>query len=251
MDNESSPYSISNYQWNERLDWGLSDFDVRHLWKFYGIYSPTLFRGDHSWMEKILGGWSLSGIFNYHTGYPFNPFAGGTCDVVYAGGNCQNGSKPDLMPVAYNGQAGSDYSNSRFLQQGGNFQGGASSYFTFAKFTPCALPYPQTCTTLPDAPGIQRNSFRGPRYMDVDATLSKSFGFPKMPILGEGTRLEFRANAFNLFNNQNLTSVDAFMGSWDNTTPIPFTKFNDNKNFGTALSALGGRTIELQARFSF
>jgi hypothetical protein len=248
MDNESGPYSISPYQWNEHADWGLSDFDVRHLWKFYGIYSPTFFHGDRSWMEKILGGWSLSGILNWHTGYPFTPFSGSSCDIVYAKGNCQPGATTNLMPVQYNGNAGTDYSNSAFLQQGGNFQQGPLAYFTPAKFTPCALPFPQTCITLPQAPGIMRNAFRGPRYMDVDATLSKSFGFPKLPLLGEGTRFEFRANAFNLFNNQNLTGIDAFMGSWKDNTQ---TVFNANPNFGTALNALGGRTVELQARFSF
>jgi hypothetical protein len=81
-----------------------------------------------------------------------------------------------------------------------------------------------------------RNSFRGPRYRDIDATLSKSFGLPKMPVLGENANFEFRANFYNLFNNLNLTSVD-------NTITDP--------HFGQATNALGGRTIELQARFSF
>lgn len=238
MDNESGPYATSYYQWNPKLDWGASDFDVRHLVKFYGIYSPTIFRGDHSWMEKIFGGWSVSSIVNWHTGYPWTPAIFGSCDIVYAGGNCQNGTNGSLMPVRYLGGASDNYSNSTFLTQGGNFKNGpASSYFVLpSAITPCSLPFPQTCSNLPDPPGIQRNSFRGPRYFDVDATLSKAFGLPKLPVLGEGARFEFRANAFNLFNNTNLTGVVSDINS---------------SNFGMALDALGGRTIELQARFSF
>lgn len=81
-----------------------------------------------------------------------------------------------------------------------------------------------------------RNSFWGPGYKEVDATLSKSFGLPKMPVLGENAAFEFRANVYNLFNNLNLTSIDSTVG---------------DTQFGMATAALGGRTIELQARFSF
>ena len=89
---------------------------------------------------------------------------------------------------------------------------------------------------VPGAPGIGRNAFTGPRYFDIDATLSKSFGFPKMRVLGENAKLEFRANFFNLFNKLNLTSIQ--------------TDLND-PHFGEAQNALGSRTIEMQARFSF
>jgi hypothetical protein len=70
----------------------------------------------------------------------------------------------------------------------------------------------------------------------VDATLSKSFGLPPMKVLGEGARLEFRANFYNLFNKLNLTN--------------PQTDIM-NANFGEVQAALGARVIEMQARFSF
>ena len=53
---------------------------------------------------------------------------------------------------------------------------------------------------------------------------------------GEGARLEFRANFYNLFNKLNLAS--------------PQTDIL-NAHFGEAQNALGARTIELQARFNF
>ena len=89
---------------------------------------------------------------------------------------------------------------------------------------------------LPTAPGIARNSFTGPGYFDVDATLSKSFGLPNMKLLGENAIIEFRSNFYNLFNKLNLYNVQ-----------------NDimNAHFGEAQQALGSRTIEFQARFSF
>ena len=95
---------------------------------------------------------------------------------------------------------------------------------------------PQPFGPLPSAPGIQRNSYRGPGYFDVDATLSKSFGLPPMKVLGENAKLEFRANFYNLFNKLNL---------WN---PQPDILSN---HLGEAQSALGSRVIEMQARFNF
>jgi hypothetical protein len=97
---------------------------------------------------------------------------------------------------------------------------------------------------LPTRPGIARNSFRGPGYFDVDATLSKSFGFPNMKLLGEGAKLEIRANFYNLFNKLNLNGDGA---AWSNGIMSDV----QNPNFGEAGSALGARVIEMQARFSF
>jgi hypothetical protein len=89
---------------------------------------------------------------------------------------------------------------------------------------------------VPGLPGIGRNAFVGPHYFDIDATLSKAFGFPNMKVLGENAKLEFRANFFNLFNKLNLWNIQ--------------NNLND-PHFGEAQNALGSRTIEMQARFSF
>ena len=81
-----------------------------------------------------------------------------------------------------------------------------------------------------------RNAFVGPHYFDIDATISKAFGLPNMKLLGENAKIEFRANFFNLFNNLNLTNIQGDL---------------NNTHFGQPQAALGARTIEMQARFSF
>ncbi|MBZ5655081.1 MAG: TonB-dependent receptor [Acidobacteriia bacterium] len=237
-DNQSGPYSISNYIWSSRANWGPSDFDVSHAFKLWGIYSPTIFHGENGWLEKVAGGWSISGILNMHSGFPWSPVSYLTCNIVYANGACYQGGN-QVLPAQYLGGAGSDHSNSKFLSSGGNFPNGGPSYFTTAIVTECTLPFPQTCPNqLPTAPGIARNSQRGPRYFDIDATISKSFGLPKIPVLGENAKFEFRANIFNLTNKLNLNPSNMV------------TNINDPL-FGEVTGALGGRTIELQARFSF
>ena len=74
--------------------------------------------------------------------------------------------------------------------------------------------------------------------MDVDATISKSFGLPHIPVLGENAQFEFRANVYNLFNNLNMN-------------PTQMDNIITDQYFGSAKQAPGSRTMELQARFSF
>ena len=75
-----------------------------------------------------------------------------------------------------------------------------------------------------------------PLYSDLDLAATKAFGLPSTKILGEGARIEIRANAFNLFNKLNLANID------NNIT---------DSNFGRANSALGSRTIEGEFHFKF
>jgi len=58
-----------------------------------------------------------------------------------------------------------------------------------------------------------------------------------------------RADAYNLFNKINLNggAMDNLVGSADPDGTITSV----NAHFGVPYSALGGRTVQLQARFSF
>jgi hypothetical protein len=238
LDDGSNNFSVQNYPWIPGTAWGPCDYDATHAFKLYGVWSPKFFHGN-DWKEKIIGGWTISGIFNWHTGYPYNPTynnidGANTCDMIFLNEGCSAGSTGNLLPAAYLGGAGSNYSNSTFQRQGGNFPNGGTTYFNAPSFT-TGSNFP-TPGPLPGAPGIGRNAFRGPGYKDVDATLSKSFGLPNTKILGENAAIELRGNFYNLFNNLNLTNIDTTV---------------TDQYFGTAQGALGGRTIELQARFSF
>ena len=262
MDSGSNAYAGPFYQFNLASGLATSDYDVRHSFKVYGVWSPTIFKG-HDWKEKIVGGWSLSGILNAHTGFPWTPQYNfentndfGLGDPVFrfggfgAGGSSANAGTRAFLPAGYAGGFTPHYGSSATVN--------ASSFFTQPTYTqgtlfPCLFPNPpaalcpagqQGFGPLPPAPGIARNSFRGPGYFDVDATLSKSFGLPTFKIIGENARIEFRANFYNLFNKLNL-----------NGNGLPFTggiqSDITNSHFGESQNALGARVIEMQARFSF
>ena len=241
IDDGSNDYNIGEYPYGLQYLKGDADYDVRHNFKTFGVFSPHIFKGG-DWKEKIFGGWQISGILNYHTGFPWTPIYNNTGgNVIY-----QNSGYRNLRPGAYLGRAGNDSSNSTFEQgPNGNFPNGALAYFTVPAFTPGPA-FPGT-TGPPPAPSVGRNILRGPNYFDTDFTLQKSFGIPKMKIFGENARFEFRADFYNIFNKINLTPIAPASSS----TIISTNGTTSNPLFGQPQSALGARVVELQARFNF
>jgi len=241
MDDGSLPYFRDPYPYFPSYARGRSDYNIGKAFKLYGLWQPVFFRGSHGWLEKVVGGWSVSGIFNLHTGFPWTPVFNVPGGQLYF----QGGGYSQLRPAAYLGGAGHDTSNGAFKSGRGvgnglntNFpQAGPNQpYFLKPTFT-LAGSFPTT-SPVPQAPGVARNSLTGPGYRDLDGTLSKAFGLPKMPVLGENAKFEIRADAFNLFNNLNFD-------------PTSITNDITLVNFGQAQRALGSRTVSLQARFSF
>jgi len=254
IDSGSNAYAGGYYQYNLATGYATSDYDTRHAFKLYGIWSPRIFRGSHSWAEKIAGGWSISGILNAHTGFPWTPVYNlsdleGGFDPVYnfgknAAGSTANAGNDKALPAVYAGGFKPNYRSNAAVTGGGsafftppNASGGVLFTCLFPNPDPTACPAgQQSLGPIPSVPGIHRNIFTGPGYFDVDATVSKAFGLPTFKIIGENAKIEFRANFYNLFNKLNLYN--------------PQNNILD-QHFGEAQQALGSRTIELQARFSF
>jgi hypothetical protein len=244
MDIDSAPYSEQLYPYDVSLNYGRSDYNVTNSFKTFGMWQPVFFHGSNGWLEKIAGGWSLSGIWNWHSGFPWTPFVNANASGSLYCGNCGYGQ---LLPAAYLGGAGSSTSNKAFEGNvSANYPNGGAAYF--AQTPQCSVTITTNCytnyqgatsgTSLPPNPGVARNSLNLPGYKDVDLTLTKGFGLPKMPVLGEGARIEFRIDAYNVFNNLNLNP-----GSVSNNIA--------NSNFGTISNALSGRIVVVGARFNF
>lgn len=228
MDNDSAPYSEQPYPFDPSLSYGRCDYNVGKAFKVFGVWQPVFFHGNN-WVEKVAGGWSLSGIFNIHSGFPWTPMVNVTGNNTYCT-QCGYGS---LFPATYLGGAGSSTSNSAFeTAANSNFPNGGPAYFA-------PTIYPSFLgTNLPPAPGVRRNSLTLPGYKSLDMTLMKGFGLPKARVLGENARLELRVDTYNLLNNLNLN-------------PNDIQNNISSSNFGTISGALGGRVITLGARFSF
>jgi hypothetical protein len=221
---------------NLRLERGPSSFDIRHRAVFvYVIELPAgpghrLFGWNNGWNRQILGGWQISGITTLQTGAPFTVLTG-TPD--YSGFNSGggaivgtgNGDRPD---VTRNGPLPQDNRNPDAAFD--------KTYFTTA--------------LLAGRVGTSGRDHYGPGMQNYDFAAAKSF--PLWAKLGEETRLQFRADFFNLFNHTNFAT--------------PITGMN-NANFGkirqtvgtavqSALSTTAGpmggpRLIQLSLRLQF
>jgi Carboxypeptidase regulatory-like domain len=234
MDTSSGPFFEQDYPYNLGLNYGRSDYNVGKAFKIFGVWQPVFFHGNRGWVEKIVGGWSLSGIFNVHSGFPWSPVVSVANGSLYCG-TC---GYTQLLPAAFLGGAGSSSSNDAFkTASSSNFPRGGAAYFT----TPTYTPFSGTSfgPALPQSPGVQRNSLNQPGYKDVDLTLTKAFGLPNMPVLGENAKFELRIDAYNVFNNLNFNPNNEISNNIDSA------------NFGTIAGALSGRVITLGARFSF
>ncbi|HEV2468313.1 MAG TPA: carboxypeptidase-like regulatory domain-containing protein [Candidatus Sulfotelmatobacter sp.] len=234
-DTNTGPYTEQIYPYSGSLNYAPSDNNIARAWKFYGSYTPKFFTGRSAWMERTLGGWTLSGILNVHTGFPWTPqlgLPGGYS--LYCGGCWYN----NIYPLSMSGAGGST-SNSAY-ETGSNFggqTGNHQSYFTM----PTVTAYTGSAYGNANPPaGMRRNWITGPGYKSLDASLVKAFGFGRVPGLGEGARLEFRVDAYNLFNNLNLTGGNSGIDR----------NILDN-NFGRSNGSLAARVVTLGARFQF
>jgi hypothetical protein len=270
MDNASGPYEEDPYYpENPFYSWGRSDFNVGKSFKAFGLWQPVIFKGN-GLLEKIAGGWSLSGIYTIHTGFPWTPNFG-TAQSLYCNNFC---GYYNLRPQ-YLGGAGHSTSNAA-LESGSNFNGilntqnitkaavnnptcvvgnpnypncltvvaYSNTYFNVPNFQAAMTgTFPGVNAALPPLPGIARNSFNGAGYQDFDASLTKAFGLPKMRVLGDDAKIEIRANFYNLFNKTNLNTADIS----NNVNSSNFGQIN----LGDGNALLGSRTITFNARFSF
>lgn len=242
-----APCACTNqtYPVDQSTEYGRSDFDVKHFVTFSALYDLPFFRSQKGWAGKLLGGWQINSIITRHTGFPFTP-------VVSSSIIGPNGSTiGPFRPIAYTGTPQISNSNSNFFTAGGIFPGSVILNLARTGTVDCntGIGCNNVFSTLRNAgngylnnpPGVARNSFRGPRYFNVDMSMSKKFGLPNNSFMGEKSSIDLRLNFFNIFNITNIAPFQSF----SNSARV------DRLNFGEATGLLAGRVIEGQLRLSF
>jgi hypothetical protein len=224
-----APTALTNQSFpvDQRQERGPSDFDVPHYITATALWDLPFFTNHSTWRGKLLGGWQINAVATHHSGFPWTPKLFGCLLGTTTNNFC------DPRPTQFFGKQPLDNTNANFLQPGGIFPGGGATYFSTS--------VPFNGNPFANLPGIGRNRFRGPRYNDLDVSFVKEFGLPNMGFWGENAKVDVRFNFFNILNTLNLAPFNS------NTDPTRVTL----AAFGTATSALAGRTGEFQIRFSF
>ncbi len=145
----------------------LSDFDARHRFVLSGIYLLP-FKADGAFLRRVVEGWSLSPIVNLQSGSPFSPIIA----VTDAKGSLEAFNRPFLVPGV-----------PLYLPNPS-----PNGFVNPAAFT-------RQATGFGDA---GRNILKSPGFEDIDFSISK------MTAIKERVSLQFRAEAFNLFNHPNF-----------------------------------------------
>ncbi len=198
---------------------GLADFHAKHNWVMNVLYEIPFGKSLTGPAGVILKGWQVASIVNVRSGSPLTPF-------VRA-----NRSRSQWAP-----SIGPGIGNDRpSMAPGRTYEsavlGGPDQYFDPTAFRLQPAGY---------LGSIGRNTFIGPNLRTVDGSLMKNFR------LGERTNLQFRAEAFNLFNRANFgpPNLIAFAGTADNEAPLP--------TFGQIRTTVTtARQIQLGLRLSF
>jgi hypothetical protein len=174
------------YPGNPKLDWGPATTDTRHLATINGLWEmPFGKRNPTSFLRKVLGGWTLSGIETLQSGFPF------TAQLGYNPTNNEDSRNP-IRPSA----------NPAF--HGPIILGGPNRYFDPNAF-------------LPPASGtygnVGRDTLTGPGLAQLDASLAKTI------TVREKSRVEFRAEVFNILNRANFSTPNAVVFTSASNTP--------------------------------
>ena len=182
----SSVQSVSQVVGGSRhLDYGNSDFDRRHvgalalLWDVRGPRRGVL--------GTLVGGWQLSGIAHWQTGFPFTLVNG-------TDRNTDGQSGPDRPDISNASAA----LNTRAIIKATCATGYGSPDQTG---TPCIDPTTVHFiegTGLPNANTVGRNTLRAPGLDNLDLAIVKRFRFT------ERMNLEYRLDMFNTLNTLNL-----------------------------------------------
>jgi len=169
-----------------KLDWGPSDFDVPNRLVISPIWNTPWFVSGHGLLTQLAGGWLADSIVTVRGGTPFSAY-----DFTYN----ENGYSgvPRIVPAVPVTQ----------------FKPGPAQLVGPNQFQIMTIPGADDLAPFNSTLGISdfgpfpanmlgRNAFRGPGAWNANAAAAKKFK------LTERATLEFRAEAFNLFNHHNL-----------------------------------------------
>ncbi len=156
-----------------KCDYSDSQIDVRHSLSVNSVYELPFgpgksFLNTGGAAGKLLGGWQLSGVAAATSGRPINITISRSSSVMLDGN--RSGQRPDLAPGV------SIYSANQTINNW---------------FNPAAFVKPADFTWG----NLGRNVGRGPGYFEIDTALEKKTG------ITERLALDFRVEAFNLFNH--------------------------------------------------
>jgi len=210
---DSSAYGEQVNPFNHKLSRALSAFDQTH--NFVLSYAYNLPFEKLGGPKRLTAGWQLSGITRFATGLPVTLYETDDNSLL---GTANSGPLPIGMDTPLFTGTSIHRQNPR--------SSATASFFDASQFVP------EPIGTL----GSPRRFFHGPGQNNWDMALLKDTR------LSETTRLEFRAEFFNLFNHTQFSAVNGNISGAGTTTQF---------GFGDAQSTQQARIGQLSLKLLF
>jgi hypothetical protein len=146
----------------------LSDFDARHRFVLSGIYQLPLNWNQNAFTRRLTQGWSVSPIVNLQSGNPFSPIV-----PIADPNSLETFDRPNVV---------------------------AGQPLTLPNASPAQWLNKAAFVLAPTGTfgNAGRNILTAPGFEDID------FAVSKLTLIAERFSLQFRAEAFNLFNHPNF-----------------------------------------------
>ena len=203
-------------------EYGLVAFDRRHNFTAHFSYTLPYQKEQHGFKGHLLGGWQTTGIVTVASGLPLTITS---ANIDPAGQGLLAPSSPEIGRPDVIGNPTQDAPH----QRGAWFNVGH-----FVDLTQSSRP--QFFTN--GLPGNSRNGeLEGPGYQVWNLDVAKNLR------INDRMKLQFRVQAFNVFNHVNYTTVDT-LATNVGTAAAPGT-------FGTVTAARDARQMQLGAKFVY
>lgn len=202
-----------------RSEYGLSAFDRANRYAAFFNYDIPWFRSGklgHPILQRVLGGWTVTGSTEAQSGQPFTMLTG-----VDSYGLNSTAARPDYNP---NGTITPDPVSGDYRTFTTPLNG---TGIVLTPLTPGGAPLASSRVRVGN---LGKNTFRGPSYDNQNVTLIKQVA------ITERIALQFRSEFFDLFNHRNFSNPISNMSS---------------PTFGQNTSDPGGRQILLSGRIMF
>lgn len=188
-------------------------------------------------MANIYKNWQVSAIVSAQSGRPFSPYCSASSKLSHdASGNLID------LGCDYNLDGGGGigagfYDRPNAPAQGAVRKSFKQSDFINGLYSPTVFPQP----VLGTDGTLGRDVYRGPRQTTTNLALGRNFS------IGETRILQFRADAFNAFNNVNLflPNNDLALALQSNGT------YSSTSIFGKSTKAFDPRVLQLGAKIVF
>ena len=243
-DATSSGNTALNTAFNDETDLkfsrGLSDFDRTHRFAVSYRYDLPFYQGASGAKERLLGGWSLSGITIFQSGAPFS-VTDSVAGTAYLG--------PGLASATLGAQLASGGSIGRGTTTG-DIHSRLNGYLQLTNFTTAPVADPAGCLADPALActtafgNLGRNIYRGPFQQNWDFSLIKNIK------ITERQSLRFTTDFFNIWNHVNFANPS--INDVETITHDSSGNPTSDGPFGKIFSTVGTpRLIQFSLRYSF